>query len=625
MYRYVALFWNGLSNQERERAKRVLTDIETAIPAMSCVLTGNGAAIYAQSDDPAFFEVELSPDLVIVGKLFEKEFGTGVAPKRAVLDSASARAVCSTQGRTLVERYWGRYVSFGYDEAVRSWFAVRDPTAEIPCYVTVVEGMTVVFSNMEDCLRLRLQDYTVDWSYLAYSLRSPFRDATQTGFKEVMSVEAGEALTIKDGRPVARRCHWDIVTAGATEPISDLGEAVRLARSTILGCIGALASQHAQIELQLSGGLDSSIVLAGLLHAPSQPEVQCIHHYSAGIGADERPFAKMAVDGARRSSGRNCTFVEHERTPDLPLGEILTLPRTARPLHGFGYLAHRHAWLESASGGDAVHFTGGGGDGIFWRFKGNAPAIDYAWHHGIDRRLCRIALETAQSGASFYGVMRDAIRYGVFKRPAHKKGGWGSPCEWLQPVHPAEEEKQPAFMREARLQQHCLSPQKMAHIARMVFPFSILDPFEGASRWRGVAPISAQPVAELFARIPLHLLMAGAEDRTIARRAFDGLLPQPLLGRRVKSYMDDHAIAVVDRHREFIRAMLADGILAKHGLIDGAAADTGIRRLSPNNASQLLAVTGPLLNIEAWLRRSFDRPQLRADKARNVAPDTRRA
>lgn len=603
MYRYIAVFWNGLSDSAGEQASHVVEKIEIGIPGISCALRSRGAAIYSQSDDQGFFECNRTGNLVVLGKVFTKNFGAGNMPERTVLDVASASEVCSTRGRALVQRYWGRYVAFGCDEQAQSWFAVRDPTAEIPCYVTVVDGLTVVFSNMEDCLLLRLREYIIDWSYLAYSLRFPFRDTVQTGFEEITAVEAGEAVTIEHGKPVARQCHWDVAMAAAEEPITDLDEAVRLARSTLLGCIGALASQHTHIQLQLSGGLDSSIVLAGLLHAPSKPDVQCIHHYDSGIGADERAFARMAVSGACQSSGRSCEFIEYERTPHCSLEEILSFPRTARPAHCSGYLLHRHAWLGSASGRESVHFTGMGGDGIFLRFKGNAAAIDYAWHHGIDRKLLRVAFETAQSGDSFYGVMKDAIYHGVFKKPRRIDASWGNPCEWVRAGAAQDAARQPAWMRHALAQGHRVSAQKMTHIGRMTFPASILDPFEGAGRWRVVSPISAQPVAELFARIPIYLLMAGAEDRTIARRAFAGLLPDALLSRRVKSYLDDHSVAVTQYHREFIRSMLVDGVLARHGFIDSVSAEAGIRRVSLDNSAQVLGITGPQLNIEAWLRR----------------------
>ncbi|HVJ37751.1 MAG TPA: asparagine synthase-related protein [Stenotrophomonas sp.] len=603
MYRYIAVFWNHLSDSTGEQAREVTGRIEAGIPGISCALRDMGAAIYAQSDDAGFFECNRTGNLVVLGMLFTKDFGANPGPRRTVLDPASAEDVCGTQGQDLVQRYWGRYVAFGYDAQARSWFAVRDPSAEIPCYVTVVGELTVVFSNMEDCLLLRLRPFTLDWSYLAYALRYPFRDTVETGFKEISAIEAGEAITITHGKPVARRCHWDIAMAAADDPITDLEEAVDLARSTLLGCIGALASQHPQIQLQLSGGLDSSIVLAGLLHAPSRPEVRCIHHYDSGIGADERAFARMAVSGACRSSGRRCEFIEYERTPDCSLEDMLSFPRTARPAHCSGYLLSRGAWPSDGSGETPVHFTGMGGDGVFLRFKGNAAAIDYAWRHGIDRRLLRVAFETAQSGDSFYGVMKDAVYHGLLKQPSRINAGWGSPCEWVHTGGVEEADRQPAWMRRARSLGIGLSAQKMAHIGRMIFPASLLDPFEGAGRWRSVSPISAQPVVELFARIPIYLLMAGAEDRTIARRAFAGLLPEALLSRRVKSYLDDHAVAVTQHHRAFIRRMLVDGLLARHGFIDSAAADAGIQRVSPDNTSQVLGISGPQLNLETWLRR----------------------
>lgn len=587
------------------QARHVTERIASRFPGIACALQAAGAAIYQQSDDQAVFECSRAGSLVVLGKIFTKNFGIDTVPERAALDTAAATAACNSLGRVLVQRYWGRYVAFGHDAPSQRWFAVRDPSGDIPCYMITSEHLTLLFSNMEDCLQLRLRKFSINWQYLAYSLLLPFRDARQTGLREVTAVEAGEAVWMENGKPAARHCYWDVVAAAADDPITDLNEAVRLARSTLLGCIGALASQHTHIQLRLSGGLDSSIVLAGLLRAPSQPEVQCIHLYDSGIGADERTFARMAVAGAGRSAGRNCELHEYERTPHCSLEELLKFPRTARPAHGSGYILNRSVGPDAASLRTA-QFTGIGGDAVFLRFKRNAGAIDYAWRHGIDFKLLRVAFESAQSGDSFYGALKDAFRHGVLKKSVKLDKTWGNPCEWIRAgAHPAD--MQPAWLRHALEQGHAVSPSKLAHIAGMVPPKNILDPFEGAGSWHGAAPIGAQPVIELFARIPLYVLMADAEDRTIARRAFAGLLPEPVLSRRVKSYLDDHSVTVTEHHRDFIRSMLVDGILAKHGFIDSAAADAGIQRVSPDHSSQVLGIFGPQLNIETWLRRWWDR------------------
>ena len=600
MYRYIAVFWNAFSDAGVRQAKQVTERIEAGIPGIECALEAAGAAIYHQSDNQGVFECSRSGSLVVLGKIFTKKFGPDEMPERAVLDTASAANACDSQGRTILQRYWGTYVAVGCDAHAQNWFAVRDPTAEIPCYITVVEHLTVLFSNMEDCLQLRLRKFSVDWGYLAYSLLFPYQDRSQTAIKEVTALEAGEAVTIVKGKPTARQCHWDVVQAAAEDPITDLNEAVRLARSTLLGCIGALASQHTHIQLQLSGGLDSSIVLAGLLHAPSKPEVQCIHHYDSTVGADERAYARMAVAGASQSSGRQCELLEYEARPHCALEELLEFPRTARPALCSGYLLDHSVGPGNATRPRSVMFTGMGGDGVFLRFKGNGGAIDYAWRHGIDFGLLRVAFETAQSGDSFYGALKDAICHGVLKKPVELNQHWGDPCEWVR-VDASYSDIQPAWMRHALVRGHAVSPNKLRHIGGMIFP-DITDPFEGAGSRHRVTPIGAQPVVELFARIPLYILMADAEDRTIARRAFEGLLPGPLLSRQVKSYVVGQSVAFVQHHREFIRNMLVGGILAKHGFIDSAAADADIQRVDPDHSSQVLGI-GPPLEIETWLRR----------------------
>ncbi|WP_434989715.1 asparagine synthase-related protein [Xanthomonas melonis] len=603
MYRYLAVFWNAQSPASVADAMQINARIASVLPDATCALREDDAAIYCQTDDPGFFECTRADRLVIMGKIFTKTFAAGEVPAKASFDAAAAQTVGHSQGAHLVRHYWGRYVAFCHDASSRSWCVVRDPTAELPCFITVVGSVTLVFSSMQDCLALQLRNFSLDWSYLAGSLLFPFREMRQTGFEDVASLEGGEGITIRDGRPGTRHCHWDVVRQAVEDPITDLNEAVRLARSTLLGCIGALAGEHAQIQLQLSGGLDSSIILAGLLQAPSGPQVQCVHHYDSGIGADERDFAWMAVAGASAASGRSCEFIQYQRAPHCALEEIMAFPVTARPAHCSGHLLHRHTRRAGDPQQEPVQFTGVGGDAVFMRFKGNAAAIDYAWRRGIDRQFLRVAFETAQSGDSLYGVIKDALLHGVLKQPVRINENWGNPCEWVKVDAGAHVTPQPAWMRHAIAQGLRVSPHKMAHIGRMVFPVSVLDPFEGAGQCHRVSPISAQPVVELFARIPIHLLMADAEDRTVARRAFEGLLPHAVLSRKVKCYLDDHSVAVTRHHRDFISGLLVGGRLAERGLIDSALARAGIGRVSPDHSLQALGIFGPQLNIEAWLRR----------------------
>ena len=65
-------------------------------------------------------------------------------------------------------------------------------------------------------------------------------------------------------------------------------EAVVSLRETTVGCEHAWASCYDGIVHNLSGGLDSSIVLSCLKSAPSRPRVTCLNYFTTGPNEDER-------------------------------------------------------------------------------------------------------------------------------------------------------------------------------------------------------------------------------------------------------------------------------------------------------------------------------------------------
>lgn len=96
MYRYIAVLWNTFSESATAQAKQAVERIEAALPGIGCVLNGNGAAIYVQSDNPGYFGCSRSDALVVLGALFHKDFSAGTVPGRVNLDVESADAACST-------------------------------------------------------------------------------------------------------------------------------------------------------------------------------------------------------------------------------------------------------------------------------------------------------------------------------------------------------------------------------------------------------------------------------------------------------------------------------------------------------------------------------------------------
>ena len=65
-------------------------------------------------------------------------------------------------GRSLVERYWGRYVAFLRDPGGAAVRVLRDPIGDIPCYHARAPGIHIYFSALADLLQLRAVRLTIN-------------------------------------------------------------------------------------------------------------------------------------------------------------------------------------------------------------------------------------------------------------------------------------------------------------------------------------------------------------------------------------------------------------------------------------------------------------------------------
>lgn len=609
MHRFLAFTWHCENSQAADRARHFMRRLQEILPDARQVMNRQGCVVYCASDSSASFDVYrgTSESALVVGKLFHREMNEDERPTRVVLDESTTQALIKSRGRLLLERYWGGYVAFICDESSRSTFVVRDPTGDLPCYITSMDGFSIIFSCMEDCIALGVRNFSTNWRYVSAFLVRPYVDVRETGLNEVSVLAPGECLEVRLGVERNRTYYWNIVDIATEDPIEDVELAVQSARRTLRACIGAWAADHPQIIHRLSGGLDSSIVLAGLLRAPSKPDVTCVHHFDHTPDADERSFARMTVEGASALSGRPCKLLEYRRSPlGFRLDQLATFPRTACPTRYVGYLSERYIGPESTANGRAIQFTGNGGDGTFVRLRNDAAAVDYVWRHGLGRHLPRVALEAAQDQGTFYGVLAHAIRDGLLvrKRTYHL----GKQYNMIEPgvIEAVRADTtnhlMPAWKHAAPTAANRLSAEKLRHIDVMTQSWKTMDPYERVGRWEWFAPIHSQPVVELFARIPLYVLMDGAQDRTIARRAFAPDLPEKVLARRTKSYFDDFNVNVARHHATFLREMFLDGILVKEGLLDRRKVEDTLSRLHIDTDNIIRKLLGPQLNMETWLR-----------------------
>lgn len=601
MFRYVAFVWDDFDLSAREHADLLAQRLRDLSAEWQLQIECRGARVFCAGVRPGSSEPRLlhNGSGVVLGTLFQRE--EGAASKRASLlfSEDESQKILASGGRRLVSDYWGRYVALLHYEAARTTRILRDPTGSLPCFATQMSGVHVYFSRLEDVSGLDGQSFSVNWKYVAAMLCLVQLQIQSTGLNEVSRVLGGECVEHRGGH-VSRGFYWNpLALAQSGEVLDEPNAAADALRATTHDCVHAWASSYPSLVHLLSGGLDSSIILASLKQAPSRPKMACLNYYSAGSNTDERHYARLAAEGS------GCEVIERERNSQLSLEPLLRIRQSPIPLDYFGFLDEGRCEAEIArEQGARVIFWGHGGDQLFYRTNAWLGAADFLVSHGVGPAVFEVALDAARMDrTSVWSVLGRAGRlYFSGRRWRVQDERTTSERTILRPdvVHDISRDTD---LVHPWLRTPGGAPSgKIFHAWQLLFPAEYYNPLGSDSDPEPVTPLFSQPLLELAMRIPTWLLTRGGWDRAIARRAFERDLPRRIAIRRSKGGLEEHAKSVLMRNVAFARELLLDGHLVREQLVDGSqlaeALGSGPGHLRSGNVELYSC-----LSAEAWVRK----------------------
>ena len=598
MFRYVAFVWNERDAAARESAQAMLQRHGAAAREWRVALRGSGAEVrYASTGAGSCTAYVLAEGGgVVLGNLFARSpegVSTAAAP---ALGAADSRAMLDTNGRHLIEAFWGRYVAFLHDAEARATWIVRDPSGALPCYLVRCRGVDVYFSWIDDIVDLVDSPLEVNWSYLIATVCFLREHSHGTALREVTQVLSGECVETRAGTS-KRLFYWDPLQIANTDVIEDLGVAVAAMRQCVRDVVHAWASRHAHVLLSLSGGLDSSIVLACLMDAPSHPRVTCFHYYPAGADLDERDFARAAAAKA------GLELLERPRGSSFSLQPLLSIHRAPEPTNYPYFLEHSRLDAQlAAEQGAAALVLGYGGDQLFYQERGEWAAADFLHRRGLRPGVLRVALDAAQMDQiSVWHVLREAVSgyLGHQRWNVLQEAGRMRPL--LVPAVVAEARRDARFVHPLLRHPRGTPSGKLWHAHQIIQPFDFYDPLGREGDPERISPLFSQPLMELCLRIPTYVLTAGGWDRAVARRAFYDELPPAIRNRRHKGGIEEHVRLTLEHNRGLLRELLLDGALVREGIVDRAR----LAEVLSGRATPIASGSGEVLEyagIEAWLR-----------------------
>lgn len=611
MFRYVALIWDCTDSSQNQLATQFALRIERRSTRWQSIFHRGGVRVLCSDMRAGSMHCRsLGSSGLVLGALFQRkdDLPDGSSSKEADLDLRARERVVATRGRCLLSDYWGNYVALVVDPKTDRTLVIKDPTGSLPCFHTTHGGVTVVFSCFADCQGLDLP-FTINWSYIEWRLAAGGLDVLRPAINEVSTVQRGECVEFDPrgmARVAKRNFYWNPLTFSDPAYCLEDSESARVAlRAMVRHCVCTWASTFDHILVRLSGGLDSSIVLACLANAAARPQVTCYTHYDPRGNSDERRWARIAA-ASTQFEHIECSFDPKV----VRLNSMTRLIPGVEPPSGIAYdeRAAIERRLSASYGCDAV-FSGEGGDSDFGSEAIGLAVEDYLRRHPLGPRVLQIAVDVAiRRDLSVWHVLARAVRRHLlgFRFSEYKseilKGSrlvapdirslpltrHGYPHPWFEGVHEAP------WITIFKLGTLTQTPE---------YYDPYLDPAETTPAL--VAPLYSQPLVELCLRIPVDVHFLGGRDRGLVRSAFARDMPTPILRRQWKDRAPGYLDELVRTNRGFFCEMLLDGILVKKGLLVRKALEEVLSGDLRKDTFEL----GELFNhldVEIWLR-SMDR------------------
>lgn len=482
-------------------------------------------------------------------------------------------------------RFWGDYLRFCF-AGRRALRVERAPITGMPLYWRRWRGGILLFSHLELAADLG-PDLSLDWDFVRHSLAYRNFRTERTGIVGIAELLPGTALDF-DGVHASTTAFWLPWTYAAGDDDAELAEAAATVARCTRMCVDRWAESSGQRWLELSGGLDSSIIAASL--AASGHDFKAATAVTATPDGDERRYA--------RDVARECGIHLVEALIDETAIDLLSEPRrlTARPaaaaiLSGFDRAI---AAVIGENGGSAV-WSGIGGDNIFGYSHSVSPAID-AWRaKGRRARLWALLGNIA--------AVAGTTRWHATKAFGRRLRAQAPRPLWPRDDIFADRSALPAipFSHPWHEAADGFPPGKRQHVEALV---RIADFMDRPDRWHDrkvVMPLLSQPLVETCLAVPAWLWVAGGRDRAVARAAFADHLPRAVLHRRTKGRLEAMCAAAFVRERPRLQTFLLDGRIAAEGLLDRPAVEHYFSKQGVDAAFAYFRLL-EIADLERWVR-----------------------
>jgi len=508
-------------------------------------------------------------------------------------------------------------------DAGRRLLLVRDRLGIKPLYYHLDDRLLAFASELTSLLQHPAIARAIDPLALNQYLATGIVASPRTMFKGIRQLMPGHFLLL-EGAQVVERAYWTLPSVAGVAAGFD--EAVQRTRSLLEASIGEHMISDVPVGAFLSGGIDSSTVVA-LMARASGKRFPTFSVRFQGSGYDESAYARQVAE-------RYDTEHHQFSVPDRGFNEELlramishhgqpTADSSAQPTFMVSTLARRHV---------KVALSGDGGDECF------AGYSHYGWLHGIARlygiprplRAGLLGLLRGAARATPLGGMA-ALRQPINALEASLQGRHRLPLEVLRLndagsidalLMPAWHSDDTAVWQELDEELAQTSGADAVAVAqrfscRYFMPDAYLpkvDRMSMAASLEVRVPFLDHRLVEYALSLPGHMHWQNGVGKRVLRAAVADLLPEDIFTHRkqgfsipLHTWADDHYYALAEE-------LLNEAAVTRRGIFDAHAVRQLIRRcrgIEPRRAAleseyRLSHRLFQLVVFELWCRMYLD-------------------
>lgn len=579
-FRYIILLGEKLN---RSSDYTLQLDSLLRTEGMICKLRSASVRVFVSADVPT---LAIPGHGLLIGRIFTKD-GQPIS-QRLDFDGFTHELIGN-----LLQSTWGDYLTVLVDHEDNSTITLlRDPSGAMPCIYSLVDGEGFITSDIGLAVDLGFYRKEVDWQAVAHFLNFPYLKTARTALQHIWELLPGNVLTCR-GRNTSTSPAWSpwrFVEKGIRH--KDPSVAAEDVRAAVSSAAKALSTGHDRFVVELSGGLDSSIVATCLRNA-SQRAIFCTMVMPVS-GTDERPYARLVTEALGQELCSVVVGFDNARL-EFPVPRSSVIPVIGIPQNATNEIWEAAGLRHGADG----FFSGGGGDTIFCYLKTAAPAVDAFRERGIMAGIAAIENLAALHRCTVFKAGRLTLK--KMLRPP--RTAWKEDRTLLNPAyvtavpdhHPWVDAPQGSLPGDREKIYNLIGTQ--------LFRETALRGAEHSTHF----PLLSQPVMEACLKAPTWMWIADGQNRAVARQAFADRLPQAIVDRRSKGSYMGYMATIYIRNKQKMHEFLEEGQLCAHDLLDRPALASFIAKdLAPRDLSFLRIFD--LCAAENWVRQQRHDP-----------------